>query len=105
MGRIGTDPDASLLKKILFRLDGAADSRRVEFRSTGGNRWEAELSLHSGTDPQSPRLLVLFRCRSNPDEPQRYTQAPPGVSKHPREAEKQLSEDDLRELLAESVKL
>lgn len=105
MGRIGTDPDASLLKKILFRLDGAADSRRVEFTSTAGNRWEAELSLHSGTNPQSPRLTILFRCKSDPDEPQRYTRPPAWVSKHPREAEDQLSEDDLRELLAESVKL
>lgn len=105
MGRIGTDPDASLLKKILFRLDGAADSRRVEFTSATGNEWEAELSLHSGTDPQSPRLLVLFRCLSNPDEPQRYTKPPSWVPKHPREAEEALSEEDLRELLSESVKL
>lgn len=105
MGRIGTGPDASLLKKILFRLDGAADSRRLEFTSTGGNEWEAELSLHSGTSPQSPRLMVIFRCKSNPDEPQRYTKPPSWVPKHPREAEEKLSEDDLRELLAKSVKL
>lgn len=105
MGRIGNDPDASLLRKLLFRLDGAADSRRTEFTSTAGNRWEAELSLHSGMDPQSPRLLVLFRCLSDPDQPQRYSQAPAGVSKDPRRAVEELSEDDLRELLSESVKL
>lgn len=105
MGRIGTDPDASLLKKLLFRLDGAANSKRVEFTSVGGNLWEAELSLHSGMDPQSPRLKILFRCKSNPDEPQRYNEAPGWVSKDPREAKEQLSEDDLRQLLAESVKL
>lgn len=105
MGRIGTDPDASILKKLLFRLDGAADSRRVEFTSTAGNRWEAELSLHSGTTPQSPRLKVIFRSRSDPDEPQRYTEAPGWASKDPRKAAEQLSEDDLRQLLSESVKM
>lgn len=105
MGRIGIDPDASLLKKLLFRLDGAADSRRMEFTSTAGNRWEAELSLHSGTGPQSPRLMILFRCKSNPDEPQRYNKPPARVSKIPRKAQDELSEDDLRELLAESVKI
>lgn len=105
MGRIGTDPDASILKKLLLRLDGAADSRRVEFTSTAGNRWEAELSLHSGTNPQSPRLKVIFRSRTDPTEPQRYTEAPAWASKEPREAVEQLSEDDLRQLLSESVKM
>lgn len=105
MGRIGTDPDASLLKKLLFRLDGAANSRRVEFTSIAGNRWEAELCLHSGMNPQSPRLMILFRSKSDPDEPQRYVKAPPGVSKDPREAAEELSEDDLRQLLSESVKI
>lgn len=105
MGRIGTEPDASLLKKLLFRLDGAANSRRVEFTSTAGNHWEAELSLHSGMNPQSPRLKILFRSKSNPVEPQRYNEAPPGVSKDPREAAEELSEDDLRQLLSESVKV
>lgn len=105
MGRIGTDPDASLLKKLLFRLDGAANSRRVEFTSVGGNRWEAELSLHSGMDPQSPRLKILFRSQSDPKEPQRYNEAPPGVSKDPRQAAEELSEGDLRRLLSESVKV
>lgn len=105
MGRIGTDPDASLLKKLLFRLDGAANSSRVEFSSTAGNRWEAELSLHSGMTPQSPRLKILFRCKSTPDEPQRYNETPPDVSKDPRKAREELSEDDLRQLLSESVKV
>lgn len=95
----------NLLKKLLFRLDGAADSARVAFTSPGGDAWEAELSLHSGTLQQSPRLLVLFRNRSRPSVPQRYTQAPPGISKVPAEAAEQLTEEDLRELLARSVKL
>lgn len=105
MGRIGTDSNASLWKKIWLRLDGAANSRRVEFTSGAGNRWEAELSLHSGTNPQSPRLMVIFRCLSDPSQPQRYTLAPPGVSKDPRKAEEDLSEEDLRDILAESAKL
>lgn len=105
MGRIGSDPDARLWKKIWLRLDSAADSRRVEFTSAAGNRWEAELCLHSGTNPQSPRLMVIFRCLSDPSQPQRYTLAPAGASKAPREAEKELGEEDLRELLSESVKL
>ncbi|MFQ5888562.1 MAG: hypothetical protein ACE5JR_00780 [Gemmatimonadota bacterium] len=96
---------SALLKKLLWRLDGAADSAKVEFISEAGNRWEAELSLHSGTDPQSPRLMILFRNRSAPHTSQRYNLAPIGVSKVPREAAKQLSEAELRELLATSVEL
>lgn len=105
MGRIGTDPDASLLKKLLLRLDGAANSRRVEFDSEAGNRWEAEFSLHSGTDSQAPRLMILFRCKSNPAEPQRYTLASPEMSKDPREAVAEATEEELRDLLSRSVKV
>jgi len=96
---------SGLLKKLLFRLDGAADSHRVEFTSQAGSRWQAELCLYSGTNPQSPRLLVMFRNRSRPEEPQRYTFAPPAVSKVPREAADQLGEADLRELLSLSVRV
>lgn len=97
--------DSSLLRKLIWRLDGTADSQKVEFKSDRGTRWQAELSLHSGTNPQSPRLLILFRNRSTPAAPQRYNQVPPGFSKVPREAAGQLTEEDLRELLATSVEL
>lgn len=105
MGRIGTGRDASLWKKIWMRLDGAADSRRVEFTSQSGNRWEAEFSLHSGTMQQSPRLMVIFRCLSDPGQPQRYTLAPPGTSKVPREAVEEFDEEGLQELLTQTAKL
>lgn len=94
-----------ILKKLLLRYDGAADSKTVKLTSESGAQWQAELCLHSGTDPQSPRLMVMFRCKSRPDEPPRYTLAPPGVSKVPAEAAEQLAEDDLRNLLARSVAL
>lgn len=94
-----------LLKKLLFRLDGAADSATTTFTSESGNEWQAEFSLHSGTLQQSPRLMVIFRNRTDPTVPQRYTLAPPGASKVPGEAVEQLAEAELRELLATSVKL
>lgn len=96
---------ASLLRKLIFRLDGAADSARRRFTSASGRKWEAEFSLHSGTDAQAPRLLVLFRNLSEPRVPQRYTLAPPGISKVPKEAVEQLDEKGLRDLLSRSVKL
>lgn len=95
----------NLLKKLLFRLDGAADSAKTRFTSEAGNDWEAEFSLHSGTDQQSPRLMILFRNRSDPRVPQRYTLAPPGLSKVPKEALEQLDEEGLRDLLRRSVKV
>ncbi len=94
-----------LLKKLIFRMDGTADSAKTRFTSESGTEWEAELSLHSGTLQQSPRLLILFRSRDDASVPQRYTQAPPGTSKVPDEAVKELTESDLRELLARSVKV
>lgn len=94
-----------LLKKLLFRIDGAADSAKITFASGSGDDWEAEFSLHSGTLQQSPRLMVIFRNRTRPTVPQRYTLAPPGVSKVPDEAVEQIDEPGLRELLATSVKL
>lgn len=95
----------NLLKKLIFRLDGAADSAKTRFTSEAGGEWEAEFSIHSGTDAQAPRLLVLFRNVTDPRVPQRYTLAPPGVSKVPKEAVRQLEEDGLRDLLSRSVKL
>ena len=95
----------SLLRKLLFRLDGAADSKKVRFTSAAGTRWEAELCLHSGSDPQSPRLMILFRDRDRPTTPQRYNLAPAWASKVPEEAADQLGEEELRELLETSVKV
>lgn len=94
-----------LLKKLIWRLDGTADSASVNFTSAAGKTWQAELSLHSGTDPQSPRLLVIFRDRADVGAPQRYTQVPPGFSKVPAEAARELTEADLRDLLAVSVQM
>jgi hypothetical protein len=94
-----------LLKKLIWRIDGTADSAKMEFTSAAGTPWQAELSLHSGTDPQAPRLLVIFRKRTDVGAPQRYTQVPPGYSKVPKEAAQELTEGDLRELLAASVQM
>lgn len=105
LDRNGVRMTTNLLRKLIFRLDGAADSAKRRFTSASGAEWEAEFSLHSGTNAQSPRLLVLFRNRSQPGVPQRYTLAPVGISKVPKEAVSQLDEDALRELLARSVKL
>jgi len=77
----------------------------VKFTSAKGAEWEAELSLHSGTDPQAPRLMVLFRQPRYPSVPQRYTLLPPRFSKVPDEAAEQVTGDDLRELLATSVQV
>lgn len=93
------------IKKLVFRLDGAADSAELDFTSRTGRRWRAELCLHAGTIEQAGRLRVIFRCRDEPTEPQRYNALPAGYSKVPEEAAEQLDEDDLRELLATSVKV
>lgn len=95
----------NLVRKLLFRLDGTADSEKVKFTSANGNEWEAELSLHSGTGPQAPRLMVMFRRPRYPAVPQRYTLLPPRFSKVPAEAAKQVTEEDLRELLSTSVQV
>ncbi len=94
-----------LLKKLVFRLDGTADSAKTRFTSEAGTRWEAEISLHSGTMQQSPRLMIFFRNKDDASAPQRYTLVRPGTSKIPRKAVEELSEEELRELLAESVKV
>ena len=95
----------SLLKKLIFRLDGAADSARTRFTSESGATWEAEFSIFSGTGRQSPRLLVMFRNQDDVRVPQRYNQAPPGVSRVPKEAVAEMGERGLRDLLARSVKV
>lgn len=97
--------DWQQLKGLIFRMDGRAPSARTEFTSQVGNPWEAEFALHAGTGPQAPRLLVMFRNKADPLEPQRYTQAPPGTSKIPKEAVRELGEKDLQELLSRSVKM
>ena len=101
------DLDIDRLRRDLRRIRarGTADSAKTEFTSGGGQPWRAELSLHSGTLQQSPRLMILFRHKTDPGVPQRYTLAPPGTSKIPSEAVEELSDDDLRELLATSVKV
>lgn len=96
---------AEQIKNLLLRLDGAADSETVEFTSGSGRVWQAELCLHAGTGPQAGRLKVIFRCQDDPAEPQRYNEPPARISKVPSEAAEQLTEDDLRELLATSVKV
>lgn len=93
------------IRKLLFRLDGAADSETVEFRSRSGRRWEAEICLFAGTDPQAGRPKVIFRCLDESAEPQRYNEIPPGLPKVPREAADRLTEEELRDLLATSVKV
>lgn len=95
----------SLLKKLIFRMDGAADSARTRFTSESGATWEAEFSIFSGTTQQSPRLLVMFRNQDDVTIPQRYNQAPPGISKVPKQAVSEMNEAGLRELLARSVKV
>ncbi|MDP2469225.1 MAG: hypothetical protein Q8W45_03225 [Candidatus Palauibacterales bacterium] len=97
--------ERSLLNKLLFRIDGAADSKKVKFTSAGGQEWQAEICLHSGTTPQSPRLMVMFRNQSRPLDRQRYTLVPTGYSKVPSEAAKQLTEEDLQKLLSSSVEV
>lgn len=77
---------------------------KIKFESNGGRGWEAEITLHSGTDRQAPRLMVIFRdpVRVSPD---RYTLLPPEAPKVPREAARQVTDDQLRALLQRSVPL
>ena len=71
------------------------------FESAAGREWEAEICLHSGTDRQAPRLMVIFRDpkRAKGD---RYTLLPPESPKKPKEAAKEISDDELRKLLQRS---
>ncbi len=94
----------SILKKLILRWDGGADSAKTRFQSDAGTTWEAEFSIFSGQSKQSPRLMVMFRNRDDVSMPQRYNQAPPGVSKVPKQAVRECDDAMLRELLARSVK-
>ena len=74
------------------------------FAAPSGREWEAEICLHSGDNDQSPNLLVIFRdpVRVQPD---RYNTLPAGSPKVPKQAAKQLSDDELRALLQRSVQM
>ena len=97
--------DWAQIKDLVFRMDGRAHAARTEFTSLSGNAWEAEFAIHAGTTEQSPRLMVFFRKKKDPLEPQRYNLAPAGTSKIPKEAVAELSEEDLQELLARSIEI
>ncbi len=75
---------------------------RRRFKAPNGREWEAEICMHAGTDAQAPNLLVIFRDPVRV-QPERYNNLPPGSSKIPREAAKQISDDTLRALLLRSV--
>ena len=47
----------------------------------------------------------MFRNQDDVSVPQRYNQAPPGLSKVPKEAVAEIGEAGLRELLSRSVKV
>ena len=72
------------------------------FESVTGREWEAEICLHSGTDRQAPRLMVIFRDPKRAKD-DRYTLLPPDSPKKPRDASKEISDDELRTLLQRSV--
>ncbi|NIR43841.1 MAG: hypothetical protein GWN99_07775 [Gemmatimonadetes bacterium] len=67
-----------------------------------GRKWLAEFTMHAGTDRQAPNLMVIFRdpVRAVPD---RYNTLPAGKPKMPKEAAKQVTDDELRALLQRSV--
>lgn len=75
-----------------------------KFESRGGRAWEAEIGLYAGTDPQAPRLMVIFRDPRR-GEADRYTQLAPEAPKRPKEAAKAVTDDELRALLQRSVAL
>lgn len=72
--------------------------------SAGGRTWEAEICLHSGTDPQSPRLMVIFRDPSR-EIGDRYALLPPDTSRMPKRAADALTEQELALLLLRSAPL
>lgn len=69
-----------------------------------GDRWEAEVCLQAGADPQAPRLMVIFRDprRARGD---RYALLPPGSPKDSREAVQALPEAVFQECLRRSTPL
>ncbi len=60
--------------------------------------------MHSGDNEQSPNLMVIFRDPVRV-EPERYNLLPPGSPRFPKEAAKQITDDQLRALLQRSVPL
>ncbi len=60
--------------------------------------------MHSGDNEQSPNLMVIFRDPVRA-EPERYNLLPPGSPRLPKEAAKQITDDQLRALLQRSVPL
>lgn len=79
-------------------------SEKREFQSSNGRKWEADFCMHSGDDRQAPRLMVIFRDPVRV-QPERYNLLPPGSPKFPKEAAKQITDDQLRTLLQRSVPL
>ena len=73
-----------------------------KFEAPSGRVWEAQICLAAGTDEQAPNLMVIFHdpVRAQPD---RYNLLPAGSPKVPKEAAKQISDDELRALLQRSV--
>ncbi len=69
-----------------------APTARHRFKAPNGRELEAEICMHSGTDDQAPRLMVIFRDPVRV-EPDRYSLLPPGSPKNPKEAGKQISDD------------
>ncbi len=73
-----------------------------KFEAPSGRKWEAEFTMHAGTDEQAPNLLVIFRDPVR-GEPDRYNTLPAGSPKMPKEAAKAISDDELQALLQRSV--
>lgn len=86
----------------MFGLVRKNKTAKRPVRGAGGERWQAEICLASGTDPQAPRLMVIFRdpTRVRGD---RYTLLPPGSPKDPRVAAETLPESVFADLLTRST--
>jgi hypothetical protein len=79
-------------------------SAKRKFQAPNGRDWEADFCLHSGDNQQSPHLMVIFRDPVRV-EPERYNLLPPGSPRFPKQAAKQITDDQLRALLQRSVPL
>lgn len=90
--------------EMAFGIVRKAKTAKRWVTGPGGDRWEAEVCLQSGTDPQAPRCMIIFRdpTRRRPD---RYTLLPPGSPKDPVAAVKTLPEELFRECLTRSTPL
>jgi hypothetical protein len=88
--------------RLIFIRKAKTAKRQVE--DPNGRTWEAEICLHAGTDPQAPRLMVIFRdpTRTRTD---RYTLLPPDAPKVAGEAARELDDETFRRLLMRSVPL